>query len=101
MASKKLSKDLRKIVKYFNQLPSSSTFASFLKKQYKADSLLTNSETAKKKQDLFHDYALLIESVKEQKRLRDIYAGELMTQEERIRKSAHRVGLQVPNDAVS
>eukprot|EP00612_Vaucheria_litorea_P007044 CAMPEP_0171476018 /NCGR_PEP_ID=MMETSP0946-20130122/3344_1 /TAXON_ID=109269 /ORGANISM="Vaucheria litorea, Strain CCMP2940" /LENGTH=68 /DNA_ID=CAMNT_0012006207 /DNA_START=158 /DNA_END=361 /DNA_ORIENTATION=- len=42
------------------------------------------------------DMALMFDSMTEKRRMIELYAGEKMTQSERMSLSAYRVGLQMP-----
>mmetsp|Transcript_18167 Transcript_18167/g.27423 ORF Transcript_18167/g.27423 Transcript_18167/m.27423 type:complete len:103 (-) Transcript_18167:340-648(-) len=95
-----LSKSSKILLDYFKKLPSSGTFLPFFQSQFQSISDAPGSTESKTKEALLKDYAHLLSSVQEQKRLRELYAGELMTQEERIKRSAQRVGLSVPKQFV-
>eukprot|EP00618_Florenciella_parvula_P000224 CAMPEP_0119517964 /NCGR_PEP_ID=MMETSP1344-20130328/34717_1 /TAXON_ID=236787 /ORGANISM="Florenciella parvula, Strain CCMP2471" /LENGTH=96 /DNA_ID=CAMNT_0007555609 /DNA_START=18 /DNA_END=308 /DNA_ORIENTATION=+ len=92
------AKSLRTILRYLKKLPSGSqdpTYHAEVMRQFRTPS---PPEMAERHTQQAADYARLITAVHEQKLLRADWAGEKMTQEERIRKTGELVGFKLPGE---
>jgi hypothetical protein len=99
-AAVKVKADLRVILKYAKSLPSSSANAmhDHVLSQFKLGSHETDKQKIKVLRWQARDAASLVDSTMKRRELIDIYAGEKMSQVERMKLSAHRVGEQTLNN---
>ncbi|CAB1101584.1 unnamed protein product [Ectocarpus sp. CCAP 1310/34] len=98
MSKAVLLADLRTILRHINRLPSQgiNSFKAQTMAQFRGNMAITDKEEARNLRWKAHDAAQLVTALQVRKELLDLHAGEKMTQEERIRLAALRVGLNPP-----
>ena len=99
MSKKQVLSDLRVILRHLRSLPSSGPIKEHVLGQYRANMSSTSAtykESFKLAVAKAHDYAHLISSVREAAYLRSLDTGEKLTQEERVKAMASKVGFEMP-----
>eukprot|EP00903_Cladosiphon_okamuranus_P006912 g6727.t1 len=98
MSKALLLADLRIILRHINKLPSQgvNSFKAQTMAQIRTNMAITDKVEARDLRWKVHDVAQLVTAMQVRKELLDLHAGEKMTQEERIKLTALRVGLDTP-----
>ncbi|CAM9202044.1 unnamed protein product [Ascophyllum nodosum] len=98
MSKAALLADLRIILRHLKKLPSDGKnyFKAHAMGQIRANMAVSDKSEARNLRWKAHDAAQLIAGLRTRKELLDAHAGEKMTQEERIKLTALRVGLNTP-----
>jgi hypothetical protein len=98
-AAARVRGDLRVLLRHARSLPShpSSGLSAFILQQFRAGMVEAQDKgSVKALRWRAKDAAAMVVSTAEKRRLIDEWAGEKMTQSERMKLSAYRVGLQMP-----
>eukprot|EP00611_Tribonema_gayanum_P004259 TRINITY_DN13421_c0_g1_i1.p1 TRINITY_DN13421_c0_g1~~TRINITY_DN13421_c0_g1_i1.p1 ORF type:complete len:125 (-),score=20.50 TRINITY_DN13421_c0_g1_i1:14-388(-) len=97
-AAARVRGDLRVLLRHVKALPSTSScgLGTFIVGKFRDGMHAGNRDAVKALRWQAHDAAQMVKATAERRELIDIYAGEKMTQAERMNLSAYRVGLRMP-----